>query len=260
MRKTFLIIFAFLSYATISFSQNIQIDSSLWISEHLDGIRFYENRMATDWNGYLHTYSYQINKDTVFIGDPISKQHSGAKFLISDQDNKSFILSPADTIAKLMSHNNSYHFTNIKFLRDTAIRFTRIHLNTGECFGTCPVLSIDINNNGTYYLKGGQYAGRYQGYFKGRLNTKQLDTLNDLIQNSLIEKMQGWKQKVDVNDTPPYNLTLYYNNKKLIVQTNWPPMVIENLLKFLTSSYEKITLLPDKEKHEFNEDDGMKYH
>jgi hypothetical protein len=263
MKKLLLIILVLV--ATRAHSQVKPI--STWISNDLGGLNFYKNELWYDFNGNKQGTRYYIVKDTLILtdgripGDTSSfiKPANLTKFLEIRKGDQSLTLIPLDASAKWLTKGAPYQVTNIKYIKDATIKFTRIHLNAGQCFGTCPVLSIDIDNKGIYYLRGGEYADPFKGYFKGKLTAKQLDTLNYLIQHSQVEKMQGWKQKAQVSDTPPYNLTLYYNSKNLRVATNWPPMNITDLIRFLTSTYKKVALVPDPEKHEFDEGPDLKY-
>lgn len=263
MKKLLSIIFVFITAS--AYSQVTPI--STWISEDLGGLRFYKDEMNFDFDGYNRSKRYYMVKDTLimidkytYIGTTDKTQHVDLfKFLTKRNGDKSLAIIPVNANAKRLAKEAVYQFRNIKYIKDATIKFTRIHLNAGMCYGSCPVLSIDIDNKGVYYLKGGEYAEPFKGYFKGRLTAKQLDTLIFLIQHSQIKKMYGWKQKAFVNDTPPYNLTIYHNNKRLKVQTNWAPMNIRDLISFLVSTYKTVNLVPDPEKHEFDEGPDLKY-
>ncbi|MDB5157322.1 MAG: hypothetical protein JWR50_2029 [Mucilaginibacter sp.] len=259
MKKT---LSAFLIFLSITaYSQTQPINTITWISGSLGGLRFYGDQVNFNFGNYESFKKYYLTKDTLVMiddyttsADNFKDRHVDLfKFLIIQSDAQSLTLIPVNANAKKIADTPSYNFKDIKHIEDRGIKFTRLHLKAGPCYGTCPILDVDIDNKGVYYLKGEKYTEPYNGYFKGKLNADQLDSLNYFIQHSEVEKLQGWKQKMVVMDTPPYYLTIYYNRKKLKVQTNYPPMNISDLINFILQSYKKVALLPDPEKREFDE-------
>jgi hypothetical protein len=256
MKKTLTLLLTSLNF--LAYSQIKNVKNVKWLSTNLGGIGFYKDQLNWRGDNFDVLKRYYISNDTLVMFDRYTWNRDTTwhtdlfKFKMVIKGDKSLTIIPLDQKAKELAQGKMNQFTNIKYIYDESIKFSRIHLNAGLCYGTCPELSIDIDDTGTYYLKGGEYAEPYKGYFKGRLSVKQLDTLNYYIKHSAIEQMQTWTQKLTVMDTPPYSLILYYNGKKLSVSTNWPPNVIEDLLKYLMSTYRKVNLIPDPDKHEFN--------
>ncbi|MBC7400056.1 MAG: hypothetical protein H7289_08935, partial [Mucilaginibacter sp.] len=92
-----------------------------------------------------------------------------------------------------------------------------------------------------------------------KLTGPQLDTLKYLLQHSEIKKMQLWSPKSHAMDVPPIIFTLYYNDQKLSIQTNVPPMNMFDLRAFLEASYQKVALVRDPKKHQFVEENEPLY-
>lgn len=166
-----------------------------------------------------------------------------SKFLIKSISPKKLVISPVDTNAKKLAKESAYTFYNLSYLHNPDIKFSKLSFTSGECYGSCPVIKIDINSAGDFKLTGGKDPWREQGPVNGRLTRLQLDTLNYLLQHSQLKKMHAWKQTSVVYDTPQYLLNIDYNNKSLVIDTNYPPLNIQGIIDFLLSFYERLPLV-----------------
>lgn len=264
MKKTLTLLFTL--FTSVSFCQTANIQKITWVSNDLGGIRFYKEQI--DWysNDTEHIKRYRTVKDTLIMFDDYTVNGNPTryidlfKFLFTQQGDRTLTITPINTNARALAKGKLTVFTNFKYLKDQSVKFKRIHFNSGYCYGTCPVLNIDIDSTGFYYLKGGEYAEPYRGYFVGRLTTSQLDTLNQLVQSSHLQQLQNWKQKEIVMDTPPYNLTIFYNGKNVKLHTNYPPFILQDLISYLVSSYKKVLLAPAKTRLDFEEDKDKLYY
>ncbi len=117
--------------------------------------------------------------------------------------------------------------------------------------GSCPVMKIDIDSTGKYYKEGIRYSEPFIGSFKGQLSKGMLDILNYILQHSELKKMHFWKQSSVVFDASNYNLNISYNDHKLLINTNEPPLNISDLVSFLLGSYKNVALAHDDNKHSF---------
>lgn len=257
MKKLLLIIYLFIPF--LAYNQTISIDSVKWISDDLGYLHFYKDEVHFNFDGHEQFKRFKWDKDTLIMvdnyttsADNYSKRHIDLfKFLIQSINSKSLTLKPIGTNAYKLVNKPVYHFKNIDYIRDPKVKYTKLTFNSSTCYGTCPELTIEIDNSGYYYLLGGMYADPYKGYFKGMLTAKQLSRLNYLVQHSQIKKMYNWKQGNVVMDAPNYRLTINSNYKPLYLNTNEPPLNMTELIEFLLNSYKQVTLVQDQDKHKF---------
>jgi len=248
--KLFLI-FLFSLISTVSYSQIVKVDTARWISDDLRGLRFYKDGVSFNFDGYNQYKRSRLEKDTLIMVDNYTSSADNfkirhidiSKFLIKPISPQKLVISPVDTNAKKLAKKRAYIFYNISYLRDPDIKFSKISFTSGSCYGSCPVMKIDINSAGDFKLTGGKDPWREQGPVNGKLTSLQLDTLTYLLQHSQLKKMHAWKQTSVVYDTPSYLLNIAYSNKNLVIDTNYPPLNIQGLIDFLLSFYERLPLI-----------------
>lgn len=259
--KKLVLILTFLSYGT-AYGQLKPIQSLSWISNETQMMYFVGDEVLFEPYKEGDAFKYYFLKDTLVMVnkqlydfDPNRVMHSRLyKFVMKRKGNEQLILTPVNDNAKKLDKIPHYTFTNRKSLVDRSLKFKTVHINSGGCQG-CKLRTINIDDKGNYYLKKG--AGLDTGYFRAKLNTKQLDTLNYLLQRSGIRKLQGWIRDRWHTGGGIQNVVIEYNGNILKMKNNIFPLVTSDLRKFVLSLLNKLTLVPDEGKYNHNfEDDA----
>ncbi|MCF6403142.1 DUF6438 domain-containing protein [Chitinophaga filiformis] len=87
---------------------------------------------------------------------------------------------------------------------------SRIDFEADGCFGTCPVFTMSILEDGTAYYDAQMYNDQ-EGKFKTILEKAQLDSLKQLIELGNIPALRD-NYSIPVTDHPTYTLRVQYNN------------------------------------------------
>jgi hypothetical protein len=255
--KKLLLLFTLLS--ATAYSQPMHIDSAKWIMDDLNFLSFHGNKVEYSFDGQQSIKPFHITKDTLIMTDTYYRSRAKDapldedryKFLIQHINHKKLTLVPVDSNARRVAPKSVYHFKNMAYSIDPKFHFTKLTFQSSMCYGECPVLLIEIDHEGNYFLLGGEYAEPFKGYFKGRLNAGQLVQLNRILQQSQLKRMYTWQQRIVVVDAQDYFISIYSNQKPLYIHTNWPPLNIKALIGFLMASYKNLALVPDPDKHKF---------
>ncbi|MFS2187387.1 DUF6438 domain-containing protein [Mucilaginibacter sp. Mucisp84] len=238
--------------------QHATVESEQWITEDLGYLYFNSGKVYFNLDGYKkHENKYKIEHDTLKIidtyttsADNFKQQHIDvSKFIINYFDGKKLTIKAVNDNAIKLAGRPPLQFKNYKSSFDNGIKFSKLRFLSSTCYGNCPQLLINIWADGTYRLKGGEFADPYKGDYAGKLTNQQLDSLNYWLKHSELKKMYDWKQGSQVTDAPNYYLDIdFENNKdKLTLTTNDPPFSLSGLVTFLVESFKKVTLTKIKE-------------
>lgn len=144
----------------------------------------------------------------------------------------------------LKFYNDSLDFTN-------SYRLNKISFSTGLCYGRCPQLAIEIHSNGKFKFLGKKHS-EIKGFNIGQIDSKFLDSLNILLNQMNIEKIDNYFP-VPI-DAPKSDLIINYNDSLTAKFEGklWDgPPRFKNLLRALLKSYLKAELDTTSEKLEF---------
>ena len=261
--KKLVLIFSLLTYG-IAYGQLMPIQSISWISKEMQMMDFRGEEVLFEPYKEGDLLKYYLSEDTlVMVNKNLNDEGSDNlmherlyKFLMNRKGNEQLILTPINDNAKKLDKLPSYTFTNKKKIIDRSLKFKIVHLNSGGCPG-CELRTINIDEKGNYYLKKG--GGVDTGYFKGKLNSRQLDTLNDLLYQSGIRKLQGWIPDRRLADGGVKNLVIVYNGNILRMKNTILPLVIHDLLNFLYLFSARLPLVPDQEKYNYKREGDTAY-
>ena len=258
--KKLTVVFLFFVCCT-AHAQRYNLDNTKWVDDKLQSLQFFNGNVFL---GHIEGGKFKTDKDTlIIVSASVNPKTSDtirqtSKYLISDYDQTAMTLTlyvegfDKERGRMIGSRADwSYHFKNLKYAVDPTLKFNRLHFNSTTCYGSCPVLSIEIDNKGDYFLEGGKYSDPYKGFYKGKLSPNQLDSLNYLLQRSQIRKMKDWRDTEFNIDTPNYTLFVDYGDDSLSIKTSIFSIHLRDLTDFLVESYKKITLVPDTDKHVF---------
>jgi hypothetical protein len=261
--KKLVLIFTLLTYGA-AYGQLMPIHSISWISLEMQMMDFRGAEVLFEPYKEGDPLEYYLSEDTlVLVNKNLNDEGSDNlmhrrlyKFLMYRKGNEQLILTPINDNAKKLDKLPFYTFTNKKNIIDRSLKFKIVHLNSGGCPG-CKLRTINIDDKGNFYLKKG--GGLDTGYFKGKLNSRQLDTLNDLLHQSGIRKLQSWIPDRWHTGGGAQNLIIEYNGNILSVKNNILPLVIRDLLNFVHLFATKLLLVPDREQYNYKREGDETY-
>ena len=122
------------------------------------------------------------------------------------------------------------------------IRLEKIIYHTSPCFGNCPTyqLEIDSNKNARLFAervyKKGPPLKREEdlsrtGFFKGKLQDSIFNKVSNQLDAAEIDELEF--DGVTCCDGSVRTLIVYYNGKKKVLESMFPPDEARNLLKSL---------------------------
>jgi hypothetical protein len=258
MKSVTLLVLFFVALCGPVFGQHATVESEEWINEDLGHLYFSGGKVYFNFDGYdKHKNKYKIEHDTLKMIDSYTTSADNfkqqrvevAKFIINYFDGKKLIIKAVNDNAIKIGGRPPLEFKNYKLSFDNGVKFSKLRFLSSTCYGGCPQILINIWADGTYRLKGGDYAEPYKGDYAGKLDATQLDSLNYWLKRGEIKKMYEWKQGNEVADAPNYYLDIDFVNSKdrLTVTTNEPPLNFTGLINFLMNSYKKAGLTKIKE-------------
>ncbi|MEJ7560774.1 MAG: hypothetical protein WKF66_20855 [Pedobacter sp.] len=245
----------FLLFCSKAYGQLKPVQSIAWISEEMHMMRFVGSDVTFEPNREGEDYLYYLSIDTLVLVDKVFPSNEirarAHKFLMSRKGNELLILTPINDNAKRFSKVPYYTFRNTDYTVDHTLKFKSLHYNVGGCAG-CGLRTVNIDNKGNCYVKKG--AGLDTGYFKGKLSSMQLDTLNNLLQRSGIRKLQGWIPDRWLSSGAAKNVVIEYNGNILRMKNRILPWVTRDLLQYVQLSAIKLPLVPDVERYNYKRD------
>lgn len=174
-----------------------------------------------------------------------------SKFFTRLDGNRQLIVRPLNASARKMAPQSEYRFRNLKNIKDKTVKFNRIRFSVSWCKGNERGMRLDVDSHGNYHLLGGPFANAEQFQFKGVMSRLQLDTLTQILQNSLIRQMHSWHPKFTVLDINSVDIVIEYEDKALKINAPILPINMQNFVTFMLQSPYKLKLTPTREPHVF---------
>ena len=156
-------------------------------------------------------------------------------------------------------NDNSVTFKNQKLITDKNFELEKLVFHTSTCFGSCPVIHLEILKDGTFKLDGSYYKSRSynskdserSGKFTGKLKDKDLKELNDLIVKSRITTFEDTKGNMFCCDGAVKTIILYHNGNRNYFKAMFEPKLLRELVSFLYEIDKKSELVEAEENFEF---------
>jgi hypothetical protein len=224
------------------------------------GFSFYANHTFDNRRGYikrtdsaslfLGTLSkYDIKADTLKLLNLDSNKWENYKIVKLTRDSLQFIED--DRLATFKHCDIKQHFN---------LSFDKIILSTSGCYGSCPIMSIILNNDGSVFFRGIKYTNK-KGIFTGTITkedfnllqrgflTTNIDSLknkyvagwtdDETISTNFVKDGKIYKTIDDYGRTAPFQFTWAYNQvrylyQKIALKTVSPPKVVKyfNYVKY----------------------------
>jgi len=250
--KTYIITLLTLVCCNI-FAQNPDLKRS-WVGNDLEFIKIDTQRVYFEvFGNYPEQKKYFLIGDTLRLYDKyttsrdnFSKQHiKNYDFLITKLTDKKLTLSALDSNSLEITKNKKIiSFQERHLINKPIIDFGMIKFSSTNCHGTCPSLSLQINNDKTLLFIGGMYAIK-QGFFTATLSDSLFLELINILTISELDKLKTWSQHV--SDAPEYTVEIYYNDKVKYLKNFFLPAVTEELIQYLLDISKKVELKNSKE-------------
>ena len=238
-------LYYFLITLNLSYAQSTIY--KVWIGENLEYLKLTQEKAKFDYGHDLYDFEVKYKDSTLTLIDTyqqagkIGWQHDKYKYNILKLSNDTLIISPQNDIAKgLLDNKDIFIFSDSSLLIKKEFIFQKIFFSSGPCYGTCPMIKIEIDSTGLVHFLGEYYTGDYIGLYKGQLNTEQLNRLIEILKLSEIDRFPT-KSGLPF-DAPLYNFKFYYNNKFKEFEGGYIPYFDRTLLDYMLEIYDKIKL------------------
>jgi hypothetical protein len=129
---------------------------------------------------------------------------------------------------------------------------SRIMFSSHGCFGTCPVMNVDIEENGNFYFQGKYYTQK-TGFFHASNQQATFVKLRDILRSYDLDSLKA-NYAVSVTDQADYRLKIYYDNQAVtthVYGSGLEPRQITVLIDSLERLYKSIPLTPDTTAHDY---------
>ena len=252
-------------------SDSLLLTKTEWVTKNLDYLRFFKDSVVYNLDETKHQLIFDVkNKKLSFkvkhiVGGTNFKTEE-FNFKIKQLQKNKLVLSPIEKQEDIKKKNYS-RLNPSPFLKEeqlifynrgeliSRVNFNKITFHASTCFGTCPSMSVEVNNDGTVYYQGRIYTGEFTGNYIGKLSAKDFYSLRKIVNRSQLKALdQKWKQKSRPNDTPRYNYIVELKDGNIIeMNTNDQHPILDKLSEYFLNIPEIADLVKIKKKHEFAE-------
>ncbi|MDN3580256.1 DUF6438 domain-containing protein [Mucilaginibacter flavus] len=177
------------------------------------GFSFFTNGTCNNKTGYLkrtdsttiylgNHSKYRISADSLYILNPDNSKWESYKLLKLTPDTLQFYLR--DRLAT---------FKHYKLNTYKSINFDKIILSTSGCYGSCPIMSIILNNDGTVLFRGLGHTGK-KGDYVGKITKEEFQQLQNNFFKTNIDSLKnfyraGWTDDETISTTFVKNGKIY---------------------------------------------------
>ncbi|MBX3252721.1 MAG: hypothetical protein KF862_01170 [Chitinophagaceae bacterium] len=251
--KTLIFISSFFIWTT-SFGQFDKY-AGTWISDQQDCMLIQDTTNKYDNSNMLCTIVRDEGMALFIYGDTLSFQkryYSSAtnyeKLYIDRYDLKiikssdtTIIVKPVSKFSKqFLQDRSTITFKRQSFVIDTSIKFEKIVFHTTECFGTCPVYHLQVDNSKQVKLNaqvvytprsGYQTDTASQGYFTGQLSDTAFEKLIKAVQTFNLRTLK--MNNALCCDGSINTIIVYFNGQRKYFKTMFPPTIANELIRTL---------------------------
>ena len=220
----------------------------------------YENaNKISDSRDTDFSYHFSLREDTLVFRPSYIYQKKEVSDLYTFK-----VISISDTFLTItpVSGFAKKYFPNKKIIKfkkqdhvNDSINFEKIIFHKTSCFGTCPIIDVEIDNKKNIYFKGefykkdiehfGELDSLNSGIFSGYLTDSIYNELLHLIQSCYLKTLNF--KEIDCCDRPITTLIIYYDGKRKYLKSMVPPIIMKKLIDYLNLIYKKAILKPTQE-------------
>jgi len=160
--------------------------------------------------------------------------------LIIGKTDSSLTVRPISKLSmKFFNNRTDLKFIKQEYNKDKTIIFEKIIYHTTFCFGSCPTIDLEIDNDKYIYLSGKFHEGDSEykidslksGQFKGKLTERLYNELIAILQTTNLRTLE-FPEKIG-EDAPVTTLIIYFNGQRKYFKSMFPPTIADRLIKFL---------------------------
>jgi hypothetical protein len=214
-----------------------------WVSADLSSVVFRNNQVLDAvFEGTPEHSNYVFKGDTLVlvknyyssVDDFAFQRTDSAQFFIKTATARQLVLVPTNTNARNLARRAEYRFDNLQYIPAEKIRLNLLTMSYAG--GSAPNWQLAIDRHENAAFSGTLPAQNQAGKFTGKLSRAQLDTLQQLLQHSLLSRLSSWHQNVALSDVPELTLTVTTaDGKTYRLQSQVIPVNLETLVDFLLS-------------------------
>lgn len=267
MTRIYLIAFFILKISINGFSQ-VAISNKLWVGQNNEFIKAdstiirFETFTKKLGNTRVARF-YSIDRDTLKIVES-NKDESGltSNFLLQLDKNDKLTLIPVNSPASLLTNlitldgvKQNLSYTEIRKFPFDSLKFEKITFISTECYGRCPVMALEIDDQKRVKFIGIKNSVA-TGHYVSTLSNTQFENLLKILKFSQLDFIQcGTDRNIDLST---YSVELHYNNRSRNFRTCMLPFVLDDLKEFILSLPQNLNLIESKEKFEILVDSELK--
>lgn len=214
------------------------------------------NRLLEDRINYLSIYNDTLSFQKRYYGS----MEENAKLIVDKYDLKiisnsdtDLIVQPVSTLSEVFFQNRLLLvFRRQEFAIDTTIDFEKIIYHTTECFGPCPTIDLEIDNNRNIYINYEtsntlDYDPFESGQYIGILDDPMYQELVLLIKTCNLKTLR-FDTTIIGADAPYRTFIIYFNGQRKYLSSMLPPTIMDRLIDYLDNIHIRTRLSKTKEK------------
>jgi hypothetical protein len=276
--KYCLIILNFLIYVS-SFAQ-LRIYEGIWVSEDNETISIHDtismSNSLINNNLVIEDFYFQIKSDTLSfqqnyydrINDEVILKRSYFDFkIVNRNDSLLFLIPITDNAQTFFNKSTIMKFKRQDLIKNDDINFEKLVFHTSSCYGSCPIIHLQINAdrkiklNAHFYEFGRSLVEKEEisGNFIGELDVATYNEFINILTQSRINTYNITNDRLCCDGSVKTIIT-YFNNKRNYVKTMFAPKILDNLILFLYELNTKVKLVRTNEYFDFeNDKDELDY-
>jgi hypothetical protein len=197
MRPYFIIVLCLLPLCLRAQTPAI-VKQGRWVSVELNSLVFRNDQVLDAvLEGTPEHSNYVFKGDTLVlvknyyssVDDFAFERSDSAKFLIKTATARQLVLLPANANARNLARRPEYRFDNLPYLPAENIRFKGLTLSYAT--GDSAHWQMDIDSRGNVTFSGALTPQSKAGNYNVKLGPAQLDTLQGLLQHSLLPRLNA---------------------------------------------------------------------
>lgn len=183
---------------------------------------------------------------------------------ITHQTDSTLTVKPASVLAKKFFANRpAIQFVKQQYNVDRSLAFRKLIYHTTRCYGSCPVIDLEVTSNQNIYFNVEFSALAYydasarktdslrSGQFAGRLPDSLYQRLLTILQTSNLRTLRFPERYGD--DAPETTLIVYFNDQRKYLKSMFPPTIAQELITFLHQLPERVSLPRTAQKRNLEE-------
>jgi Domain of unknown function (DUF6438) len=229
----------------------LEFAPNAWSME--DGTRLFTRHFTVlqrDSNRLRFLNKYYDSKDNNVIKIDYSKNFD---FILKTYTKDSLVLAPVSEHSRHFFNNREeIHFFRKAHFIDPSITFEKLVFSTTDCFGDCPIIQLEVDQEGRIHYSGKVYKdSTLTGDFTGMVSEQDMATLLRLLKNCQLKTLH-WRSWFCC-DAPVITLIVYFNGQRKYFKSMVLPHISNDLIDFLYALNGRATLVRTREKYVFEE-------